>query len=95
MQSFFSTWAVSVTIAILFSTIINSLLPETSIKKYVSIVLGIVVTIIILSPLFTLFSGNNWRSEIEDALGEVQDTGSYEFDGALYKDYVQEVYMRE
>ena len=93
MQNFFSSWAIAVTVAILFSAIISALLPETSIKKYVSVVLGIVVTLIILSPLFKLIGGADFRQEINDALGDIRETSEYEYDGALYKDYIFEVYM--
>lgn len=93
MQNFFSTWAVAVTVAILFSAVVNALLPDTSIKKYVSVVLGIVVTLIMLSPLFTLFNGTNFRDEIDQTLKSINDTSNYEYDGATYKDYIFEVYM--
>ena len=92
MQEFFSSWAVAVTMAILFSAVISALLPETSIKKYISVVLGVVVTLIMLYPLFALFSGTDSRQEIDEALDSITETSEYEYDSSLYKDYIFDVY---
>jgi stage III sporulation protein AF len=92
MQSFFSSWAAAVTVAVIFSAIINSLLPETSIKKYVSVVLGIVVTIIILSPLFKLFSGVDYQKEISSALHSISSESEYYYDNSSYSDYIYKIY---
>lgn len=93
MQSFFSSWAISVTVAILFSAIINSLLPESSIKKYVKVVLGVLVTLIILSPVFKLFSGVDFEQEVDNTINSITEASEYEIDSSLYKDYIFEVYM--
>ncbi len=92
MESFLTSWAVSVTIAILFSAVVNMLLPESGIKKYVSVVMGIVVTIIILAPVVTLFSGKDVQSELNDAFKEADSAKVFEYDGARYKDYIYELY---
>ncbi|MDD5016944.1 MAG: stage III sporulation protein AF [Eubacteriales bacterium] len=92
MQPFFSSWATSITIAILFSAMVSALLPESGIKKYVNVVLGIVVTLIILSPLFVLFNGADIESEVDDALESITKTYEYEYDSSTYKDYIFDVY---
>lgn len=92
MESFLTTWAVSVTIAILFSAVVNMLLPESGIKKYVSVVMGIVVTIIILSPVVSLLSGKDVQRELNEAFKEADSAKIFEFDGARYKDYIYELY---
>ncbi len=93
MQSFFSSWAISVTIAILFSAIINALLPESSIKKYVKVVLGVLVTLIMLSPLFGLYGGVDFAQEAGDTLDSIKKASEHKIDSALYKDYIFDVYM--
>lgn len=95
MQSFLNGWALSVAAAIIFSAVISSLLPDTSIKKYVNAVLGIVVTMMILYPVISAVSKIDVRTEIENSLKSMQDTVRYEFDAADYKDYVQKVYIPE
>lgn len=92
MQSFFSSWAVAVTVSVIFSAVISSLLPETSIKKYITVVLGVVVTIIILSPLFQLFSGKDYQKEINDALRGMDKQSEYHYDNASYEDYIKKIY---
>ncbi len=92
MESFLTTWAVSVTIAILFSAVVNMLLPESGIKKYVSVVMGIVVTIIILSPVVSLLSGKDVQRELNEAFKEADSAKIFEYDGARYKDYIYELY---
>lgn len=94
MQSFFTTWAVSVTVAIIFSAIMSALLPETNIKKYIQVVLGIIVTIIMLSPLFSLLGGSNLQQEVKNTLEQIDDVSEIEHDNARYKDYIFKVYMQ-
>ncbi|MGI5849713.1 MAG: stage III sporulation protein AF [Christensenellales bacterium] len=93
MQGFFSSWAVAATVAILFSTIIGAVLPETSIKKYVTVVLGIIVTLILLSPLFQLFKNADLEQEFDNALNSMKQSSEYEYDSSLYRDYIFKVYM--
>ncbi len=92
MQSFLTSWAVSVTIAIMFSAIVGMLLPDSGIKKYVSVVMGIVVTIVILAPVVTLFSGEDVQCELNNALNEADSGKVFKYDGAQYKEYIYELY---
>jgi stage III sporulation protein AF len=92
MQSLISSWAIAVTVAVIFSSIVSSLLPETSIKKYITIVLGVVVTIIILSPLFKLFEGTGYQKEIDNALDSISTQKSDTYDGSSYLDYIYKTY---
>lgn len=93
MQSFFSSWAISVTIAVLFSVVISSLLPETTIKKYIAVVLGVLITIFMLSPLFKLMSGVDFEQELKSAVGSMNETSEYHYDSSPYRDYIFKVYM--
>ena len=92
MEHFFASWAAAITIAIIFSAIVSALLPESGIKKYVSVVLGVVVTLIILSPLFHLFKDTDVEGEIDHALDTITETYDYEYDSSLYKEYIFDVY---
>ena len=93
MGSFFTQWAVSVAIAILFSAVVSMLLPESGIKKYVSVVMGIVVTIIILAPVVSLISGKDVQTELNDAFKEADSEKVFEYDGQQYKDYIYVLYQ--
>ncbi len=93
MQNVFSSWAVSVTIAVLFSAVISSLLPDTGIKKYITIVLGIVITIFMLSPLFKIFSKTDFGSELDSAVKNMSAISEKKTDMTKYTDYIFKVYM--
>jgi stage III sporulation protein AF len=92
MSQLLSSWAVSVTVAILFSAMISTLLPETNIKKYIKVVLGIVVTVIILSPLFSLGRDIDIRSEVDSIINEVNDLSHDDKAKSRYTDYILDVY---
>jgi stage III sporulation protein AF len=92
MHGILSTWAIAVIAAILLSAILSSLLPETSIKKYVTVVMGIVITMIILSPVIALFSGADIEQEMKDTLSSIESATTYEYDSSLYKDYIYKLY---
>ena len=93
MESFFTNWAVSVAVAILFSSVVSMLLPESGIKKYVSVVMGIVVTIIILAPVVSLFSGKDVQAEMKNAFQEADSEKVFEVNGEQYKDYIYDLYQ--
>ena len=92
MSQLLSSWAISVTVAILFSAMISTLLPETNIKKYIKVVLGIVVTIIILAPLFSLVRDTDIKSEVDSVINEVNDISNDDREESRYTDYILDVY---
>lgn len=93
MQNIFSAWAISVTIAVVFSAIISSLLPGTGIKKYVTVVLGVIITIFMLSPLLKLFSRTNFQQELDSALHNISSPAERRTEMTQYTDYIFKVYM--
>ena len=92
MQNIVSTWAVAVTMAIIFSAVIGMLLPDSAIKKYVSVVIGIVVTIIILSPLISLLSGADAETELQNALKSAGSSEPAVPESGSYKEYIYKIY---
>jgi stage III sporulation protein AF len=92
MQELVKNWAVTVAIAVIFGAVISMLLPESSIKKYVSVVIGIVITIIILSPLVTLFTGADVQAEMEGALKNAGSSEPVVPESGSYKDYIYKIY---
>ena len=98
MQAFVNSWAVAVSMAIIFGAIVSMLLPESGIKKYVSVVIGIVVTIFILSPVISLLSSVDVENELQDSLKKAVGGTMMVPQAGSYKDYiyqVYEVYMRD
>ncbi len=92
MSELLSSWAISVTVAILLSAMISTLLPESNIKKYIMVVLGIVVTIIILSPLFSLMNDVDIKSEVDSVINQVNDISNENKEESRYTDYILDVY---
>jgi len=92
MQELVNTWAVSVTIAVIFGAVVSMLLPESGIKKYVSVLIGIVVSIIILSPIISLLSGADVQSELNDALKNAGASEPSVPESGSYKDYIYKIY---
>ena len=92
MEQIILSWAVSVTVAILLGTIVTMLLPESGIKKYVAVVVGVVATLIIIAPVTELFAGKDPQTELEDALGRIKSEETLSYDGARYKEYIYRLY---
>lgn len=55
-MSFISTWIMQIVIFILIATIIELLLPNNSMKRYVNIVVGLLLLLIFSKPLMLVFS---------------------------------------
>ncbi|MFA5675189.1 MAG: stage III sporulation protein AF [Christensenellales bacterium] len=92
MESFILSWAASVAAAVLIGTIIGMLLPESGIKKYVSVVTGIVVSMIILAPAAKLLSGTDVSQTLDDAFSTIEKGEVFDYDSAHYKDYIYRLY---
>lgn len=55
-MNFLSEWITNIILFILLATIIELLLPNSSMQKYVKMVIGLLLIVIILSPILTLLS---------------------------------------
>ena len=90
-------WAASVVIAILAGSLLETLLPESAIKKYVKFAIALAVMLVILMPVVSLLSG---KAQLDMGFSgtinniELQAKRAEEIDLRQYKDYVYEVYMR-
>ena len=52
MIKFFRSWCEGIIVAVIISLIIETLLPEGNIKKYVKVIVGVFIIYTILSPFF-------------------------------------------
>ena len=55
-MQFISDWVVNIVVFILLAMVVDMLLPETSIKKYVKLVTGLLLITIVITPIFRLLS---------------------------------------
>ena len=57
MISFINSYVKGIVVAVIISTIIEMILPEGKIKKYVKTVIGAYIVFIIISPIITKITG--------------------------------------
>lgn len=63
MIDFFSSWGQGIIVAVVIGTIIEMILPEGSLKKYIKVVIGIYILFTIISPFIQKFSGSKLSAE--------------------------------
>ena len=49
-------WIVTICVAIFFATAVQMILPDNSLKKYCNFVLGLIVFVVMISPIVNLFN---------------------------------------
>lgn len=57
MMAYFSTWLKQIILLVLLGTFMDLLLPNSGMKRYVKLVMGLLILLMILSPIFHLFQG--------------------------------------
>ena len=68
-------WVTQIIIFLLLATIIDLLIPATSMKKYIKLVVGLILMLILLKPIFFMFS-IDFQSELESAFTELYEEGN-------------------
>jgi stage III sporulation protein AF len=61
-MDFLKKWTISIATAVIFITIVEMILPSNSLKKYAKFVLGLILIVVIISPIFT-FLGKGISTE--------------------------------
>lgn len=75
-MSFITEWLTNIILFILLATVLEMLLPNSSMQRYVKMVVGLLLLVIILNPLLSIFSKdvNDWLYPVykEEAISENQ-----------------------
>jgi stage III sporulation protein AF len=71
--NYLTEWITNIIIFVLLATVIDMLLPSSSMQKYTKIVTGLILITIILTPLFKLLS-----TDFEKAIGAIHFEGQVE-----------------
>ena len=61
MITFINSWIKGIIIAVIISTMIEMILPEGNIKKYVRTVIGVYIVFAIISPIMTKITGKEFK----------------------------------
>ncbi|MEW8993036.1 stage III sporulation protein AF [Clostridium sp.] len=64
-------WIITICVAIFFSTAVQMILPDNSLKKYCNFVLGLIVFVVILSPILKIFNGDLQMNKIIEESAEL------------------------
>lgn len=70
-MDFLTEWITNIIIFILLATVIDMLLPNSSLQKYVKVVISLLLISIILSPIMKIFS-----SDFESAIASISNFNS-------------------
>lgn len=97
MLEIVKNWVIAITIAVLIGALLEALLPQSSIKKYVKTAICIMILLIMVSPVISFLNGDtDIKSDLNGIFGGINEQiqKNENNDMSLYKDYVYEVYMR-
>ena len=65
MMAFLRTWVLNIVTVIIFITFLEILLPNSDMKKYIKMIVGLLVMLVVLNPLLELAAGKiNLEEEI-------------------------------
>lgn len=65
MLEWFRSWATGIVIAVIIATIIEMILPNSTSKKYIKIIIGIFMVYTIISPVIGSFKGEDLNNYIK------------------------------
>lgn len=89
MVGFINSWVKGIIVAVVISTIIEMILPEGTIKKYVKIVIGTYIVFVIISPIITKITGE----EIKISSFELPEKKNYEQNVIDTNAYIETTYI--
>ena len=65
MLEWFRSWAIGIVIAVIIATIIEMILPNSTSKKYIKIIIGIFIVYTVISPVIGSFKGEDLNNYIK------------------------------
>lgn len=89
MIQWISNWAQGIVIAVIISTIVEMVLPNGNIKKYIRTVMGIYIAFVIISPFFTKITGKN----IKISFAEMENTSKLNNYSIDTNSYIETTYI--
>ena len=94
MINLINVWVKRIIIAVIISTIIEMMIPNGSIKKYVQSIIGIYIAFIVVSPIFILIAGKqislNTNIITNNNIYEIKQIDTDKYIENAYKDKLKE-----
>ena len=94
MINLINVWVKRIIIAVIISTIIEMMIPNGSIKKYVQSIIGIYIAFIVVSPIFILIAGKqislNTNIITNNNMYEIKQIDTDKYIENAYKDKLKE-----
>lgn len=91
MINFINSWTRGIVIAVIISTVIEMILPNGSIKKYVRSIIGVYIVFAIISPIIAQITGK----KINLKEYELPQTKSYEVTSLDTDAYIEKTYINK
>lgn len=82
-MAFLTEWITNIVIFIMLAMIVDMLLPDSSMRKYVKLVTGLLLITIVITPVFKLFS-----ADVEDLIAAFFDP--HDETGAILQEKTEE-----
>lgn len=80
------SWIITICTAVFFTTAVQMILPEGSLKKYCNFVLGLIILVVMINPIIKIFNPNvNINNLIETSSAYISNK-EYENDFDKYRD---------
>ena len=92
MINFINSWIKGIIIAVIISTIIEMILPEGNIKKYVRTVIGVYIVFAIISPIMTKITGKEFKlKSYELPSTQAKQTTAIDTNEYIEKTYIEKI----
>ncbi|WP_291572841.1 stage III sporulation protein AF [Clostridium sp. UBA4548] len=80
------TWIITICTAVFFTTAVQMILPEGSLKKYSNFVLGLIILVVMLNPIVKIFNPNISINNLIETSSAYISKKEYEGDFEKYRD---------
>ncbi|MEJ9209919.1 stage III sporulation protein AF [Bacillus smithii] len=80
-MDYFAKWIANIILLLLFAVTIEMLLPSSTYQKYLKIIVGLILIVVLLTPLLSVFSGQ-FQQEIVSAI-KTSDGETWEAENQL------------
>ena len=79
MVAFLREWITNITVIIVFVMLMETVMPNNSMKRYINVIIGLLIIIVVSKPFISLKQyAEGFSSEYESAASYIEDSSIYE-----------------